>query len=72
MDKLQVGQWWADPSQVDHRRFKITKLSKDVVHYVDCYETGSLFRNQSSRIQWEMDVETGRLVTSTVPVWGMR
>jgi len=73
MVKLEAGQWWADPEQAEHRRFKITKVEKKLVHYADCYGAdGQIYKRVSSRIGWEVDVESGRLVPSTTPTWGMR
>jgi len=56
MNELVVGQWWLD----GNRKFKITGLSEQTVQYVEI--TNELvFNGLTSRIQWEFDVERGKL-----------
>lgn len=69
--EIKAGQWWTDSEQSDFRRMKITHLTKDTVTYLDVYlEAQSFSKRISSRIQWEFDVERGKLVPSTEPGTG--
>lgn len=65
--KLAEGQWWAPKGAEKHRRFRIVKLYKDVIRYVDYYDSGKVAVRMTSRIQWELEVETGALVPSSQP-----
>lgn len=55
--ELKVGQWWSDGD----RHFKITKLEKHTVAYIEPGEGEDVFSGVTSRIQWEFDVERGTL-----------
>ena len=56
MTILCVGQWWLD----GNRKFNITGLSEHTVQYIEI--TNELvFNGLTSRIQWEFDVERGKL-----------
>ncbi len=55
--ELKVGQWWSDGD----RHFKITKLEKHTVAYIEPGKGKDVYFGVTSRIQWEFDVERGKL-----------
>jgi len=55
--ELKVGQWWSDGA----RHFQITKLKKYTVAYIEPGDGENVFFGVTSRIQWEFDVERGKL-----------
>ena len=56
MNELVVGQWWLD----GNRKFKITGLNEHTVQYIEIMNE-LVFNGLTSRIQWEFDVERGKL-----------
>lgn len=66
--EIKAGQWWADATWPDFRRMKILHLTKDTVTYLDVYPATQESSNRvSPRIQWELEIEMGKLVPSSEP-----